>query len=312
MAGNIKLNSASGGSITLAAYETSTDKTLTLPAMNGVALVADFVTGAAPIPSGTTAQRPASPTVGMLRLNTTIGALEYYDGTNWSGSTSPTATYVIVSGGGAGAADQGGGGGGGGYYTGTIQLTKGATYTFVVGGGNGGVSSAFGLSPTGGNGGGSPYGPGGSSGSGTNPVYTGGGGSDQNGGGGGGGVAGNGVTASGKGGNGGPGATLLGHSFGGGGGGGAYGWNGAGTGTFGGGNGGANANGNAGTANSGGGGGGGGWNGTIYSGASGGSGTVIISVPLSQFSGVYTGTASATFSNGNAILKFNSSGTYTA
>ena len=35
------------------------------------------------LPSGTTAQRPASPTKGMMRYNTTIAIMEYYDGTNW-------------------------------------------------------------------------------------------------------------------------------------------------------------------------------------------------------------------------------------
>lgn len=35
------------------------------------------------IPVGTTAQRPANPETGMLRLNTTIPALEYYNGTTW-------------------------------------------------------------------------------------------------------------------------------------------------------------------------------------------------------------------------------------
>lgn len=35
-------------------------------------------TGALTVPSGTTAQRPASPTNGMLRYNTTIPQLEIY------------------------------------------------------------------------------------------------------------------------------------------------------------------------------------------------------------------------------------------
>lgn len=33
--------------------------------------------------AGTTAQRPGSPTSGMMRFNTNLGALEYYDGTSW-------------------------------------------------------------------------------------------------------------------------------------------------------------------------------------------------------------------------------------
>lgn len=40
-------------------------------------------TGNFTLPIGTTAQRPASPTVGMLRYNTTIGTLEQYNSTGW-------------------------------------------------------------------------------------------------------------------------------------------------------------------------------------------------------------------------------------
>ena len=34
------------------------------------------------IPTGTTAERPASPVDGMLRYNTTINKLEYYNSSN--------------------------------------------------------------------------------------------------------------------------------------------------------------------------------------------------------------------------------------
>ena len=37
------------------------------------------------IPSGTIAQRPAAPTTGSFRYNSTYGLLEFYDGTNWRG-----------------------------------------------------------------------------------------------------------------------------------------------------------------------------------------------------------------------------------
>jgi hypothetical protein len=40
-------------------------------------------TGAANLPTGTTAQRPASASRGQLRYNTTTGAPEYYSGTSW-------------------------------------------------------------------------------------------------------------------------------------------------------------------------------------------------------------------------------------
>ena len=36
-------------------------------------------TGAFQLPAGTTAQRPSSPVAGMIRLNTTLGYVEYYN-----------------------------------------------------------------------------------------------------------------------------------------------------------------------------------------------------------------------------------------
>ncbi len=39
-------------------------------------------TGFITMPNGTTAQRP-SPSTGMLRYNSSIGSLEYYNGTSW-------------------------------------------------------------------------------------------------------------------------------------------------------------------------------------------------------------------------------------
>jgi hypothetical protein len=40
-------------------------------------------TGGLTLPSGTTAQRPSSPDAGESRYNSTIGSLEFYDGSNW-------------------------------------------------------------------------------------------------------------------------------------------------------------------------------------------------------------------------------------
>jgi hypothetical protein len=40
-------------------------------------------TGGLTLPSGTTAQRPSSPDTGESRMNTTIGSLEFYDGSAW-------------------------------------------------------------------------------------------------------------------------------------------------------------------------------------------------------------------------------------
>lgn len=50
-------------------------------------------TGAATLSVGTTAQRPASPVVGMLRYNSTDSKLEWYNGTSWL-YTAPVITPV--------------------------------------------------------------------------------------------------------------------------------------------------------------------------------------------------------------------------
>jgi hypothetical protein len=42
-----------------------------------------FPTPSATIDSGTTAQRPGSPTVGVTRFNTTLRKYELYNGANW-------------------------------------------------------------------------------------------------------------------------------------------------------------------------------------------------------------------------------------
>jgi hypothetical protein len=83
-------------------------------------------------------------------------------------------------------------------------------------------------------------------------------------------------------------------------------------GTGGGGSGGASAisTGTAGTANTGGGGGGSGFNGGFASGA-GGKGVVILSMPLTSFSGTVTGSPTESTSGSNKILVFNGSGSYT-
>lgn len=257
-------------------------------------------------------------------------------------------SYLLVAGGGGAGGNGGGGGGAGGFLTGTKTLTPGTVYTATVGGGGSGSSGtnssltgetaavgggygaqAYSNGTSGGSGGGgannyygggSPgsgtSGQGNSGGSGTNPGGAGGGG------GGGGGASGTGGNGTGSfnssGGNGGSGtaSSITGSSvtYAGGGGGGrvvagdtVIGGNGGG-GSGGGGSGG-NPGGN-GTANLGGGAGGGSGGGT--SGGNGGSGVVILSVPTASYSGTTTGSPTITTSGSNTIIKFNSSGTYTA
>jgi hypothetical protein len=230
-----------------------------------------------------------------------------------------TMTYFIAAGGGGGSNGGGSGGGGaGGVAASSATVTPGTVYTMTVGGGGGGsssgsTSSISTINSASGGGGGSYGGSGaqgGSSGNGNagnsgNPsqgYYGGGGGS--------GGAAGNR--------DGGPGTatSITGSSvtYAGGGGGGNSGYDSPGSGAAGGGNGGfynvSTNPGNGGT-NTGSGGGGSSFN-APQGGGSGGSGIVIISVPTASYSGVTSGSPTVTTSGGNTILKYTSSGTYTA
>lgn len=63
-------------------------------------------TGALGLPDGTTAQRPGTPTQGMVRFNSTLGVLETFDGTNWislspitppQGRLTPTSGSPVIS-----------------------------------------------------------------------------------------------------------------------------------------------------------------------------------------------------------------------
>lgn len=177
--------------------------------VNGSAMVDGVLTlstnSAVNVPWGSTAQRPASPSTGTFRFNTTLGAMEFFDGSNWqkitatvsaqcsgtggvitlvggqcihtfttSGSfTAPTSTnaaILVVSGG--GGASQGGGGAGGVLYnpsfpiTGTMTVTIGAGGVGQDGNGTQGSASSFGSTSTVGGGYGGWGGTGGSGGSG--------------------------------------------------------------------------------------------------------------------------------------------------
>jgi hypothetical protein len=245
----------------------------------------------------------------------------------------------------------GGGGGAGGFRTSTQSLQSGSTYTITVGdggassrnqGANGSNSSISGtgittITSTGGGGGGSAQAAspqvgkdGGSGGGGGGNGFAGGlgntpstspsqgndGGTTTGGGGGGGGGAsavGGASTGSGTAGAGGNGtaSSITGSSVtyaGGGGGsyeGGTHGAGGSGGGGAGG------SSGTNGTANTGGGGGGGMVDGSGTGGA-GGKGIVILSMPLSSFSGIVTGSPTESDNGTTKRLVFNGSGTYTA
>lgn len=110
-------------------------------------------TGAFIPPTGTIAQRPASPTIGMSRWNSESGVYEIWNGLTWQIIASGTYTidYLVVAGGGGGGAAQNtyagnGGGGAGGLLTtlgsSKVSLTPGTVYSIAVG--SGGASGAKG------------------------------------------------------------------------------------------------------------------------------------------------------------------------
>jgi len=115
-------------------------------------------TGAVQLPSGTTAQRPGSPSNGEMRYNTTDNKVEYYDGASWIQLTDSNADaynvdFLVVAGGGAGGGDRDfrtgtGGGGAGGLRTSygstsgggssaqsPAEFVIGTTYTITIGAG---------------------------------------------------------------------------------------------------------------------------------------------------------------------------------
>lgn len=61
------------------------------------------------VPIGTTAQRPAAGTAGMLRFNSTVGKLEQHDGVTWTPISSPPVVNAISYPGSQTAADPAGG-----------------------------------------------------------------------------------------------------------------------------------------------------------------------------------------------------------
>lgn len=124
------------------------------------------------LPVGTSSNRPAAATVGDIRYNTTIGNIEYYNGTRWSGDIISGVEILVVGGGGSGGRSTswaGAGGGAGGLIETTVSLTPGVQYSVIVGvggtaptvqgnrGGSGQDSAAVGVTALGGGGGGGYY-----------------------------------------------------------------------------------------------------------------------------------------------------------
>lgn len=306
-------------------------------------------TGYFDLPSGTTAQRPASPSNGMVRYNTSNSEYEVYQAGVWKALTTQAAGVysidaLVVAGGGSGGGAtagfyDGGGGGAGGYQTVSTTVTALTAYTVTVGAGGTGSTtssssgsassiSSVGVSSVGGGAGG--YGAGGGSSGGS-----GGGGSHPNAGGGSG-TSGQG-SAGGSGGNGGPqygaggggGASAgggTGNSSAGGAGGAGSNWQSLGTTYAGGGGGGVYGGSSAGAGGAGGGGNGGansnGTAGTANRGAGGGGaagngvyagGSGGSGIVIIRYLGSQRGSGgTVTSAGGYTYHTFTSSGTYTA
>jgi hypothetical protein len=79
----INLSGSTSGVISIVAPAVAGSNTLNLPTKSGDIAIFTDATGAMYLPIGTTAQRPSSPATGMIRMNTTIGNVEYYNGTSW-------------------------------------------------------------------------------------------------------------------------------------------------------------------------------------------------------------------------------------
>jgi hypothetical protein len=145
-------------------------------------------TGYIQLPTGTNAQRPSSPAIGMVRFNTDDGVVEEYRNGDWfplsnkfsaSGGNVETYTYngktyrshtflssgtfvanaagsvevlLVGGGGGGGVSLTGGGGGGGVMVTNPFTITA-KSYSIVVGGGGAGATGDQFNAPTGGQGG---------------------------------------------------------------------------------------------------------------------------------------------------------------
>jgi len=105
------------------------------------------------LPTGTTAERPTSPSNGEMRFNTTTGFVEYYDTTDvqwWEIDyvTVPlNVDYLVVAGGGGGGRGNGGGGGAGGLLTSSLTMVLGTSYSITIGGAGAGGGGVGGGSP---------------------------------------------------------------------------------------------------------------------------------------------------------------------
>lgn len=79
----IRLKAFSLGTVEVNPVDTASNLSVNVQASNGRLSYADSSTGGLFLPIGTTAQRPASPSTGQMRFNTTTGLVETYNGSSW-------------------------------------------------------------------------------------------------------------------------------------------------------------------------------------------------------------------------------------
>jgi len=79
----LRLKAFALGTVEVNPVDTASNVSVNVQAANGVLSYADSSTGGLYLPSGTTAQRPASPATGQMRFNTTTSLVEVYNGTSW-------------------------------------------------------------------------------------------------------------------------------------------------------------------------------------------------------------------------------------
>ena len=79
----LRLKAFALGTVEVNPVDTASNVSVNVQAANGVLSYADSTTGGLSLPSGTTAQRPASPATGQMRFNTTTGSVEVYNGSSW-------------------------------------------------------------------------------------------------------------------------------------------------------------------------------------------------------------------------------------
>ena len=101
-------------------------------------------TGFLKVASGTTAERPGAPTSANIRYNTSLGVVEFYNGSAWQamdvyGANTYPVKYSIIAGGGGGGRGSttyaAGGAGAGGMLEGIFFATVGTVYTTTIGAG---------------------------------------------------------------------------------------------------------------------------------------------------------------------------------